>query len=373
MRKRIILKGYYGFGNLGDDILMLVSYKLAQKLFPAHEIILCSNNYHSSYISDFLGESVTIVKDHDNLNADWIINGGGGVYFDFKKGKLKYYLLNKLIHIIGFYSFRNIYLAFRKLKGNQGLTSVYQLGWGIGIGSYTASSQKFFADVVSLSRYDFLLLRDQESLRQIKKHKFKFPAYLATDIAFLYDYWRDEEFIKNDSTRQIGFILRDWEYESNAYLETFALVANQLKHEGYHIHFFSFDQAADQYCKKRFSNEFPFHEWSPSTGRLNSYLQNLANCNLVVTSRAHGAILSACLGVPSVCIGIEPKLEKIARMLKNSASLISQPFEKEAVLSLIRESLNRSELHELVKRDVDKNNRTMKAGIRSFELFLENS
>lgn len=171
MRKKIVVKGYYGFRNLGDDILMLVSYRLAKELFPSHKIVVCSNNSNPLYISDFLGESVTLVKDHDKLEAEWIINGGGGVYFDFKKGKLKYFLLNKFIHLIGFYSFRSIYLAYRQWKRNPGLTSIHKVGWGIGIGSYTASSQKFFSDIVSLSNFDFLLLRDQDSLKQVEKYK----------------------------------------------------------------------------------------------------------------------------------------------------------------------------------------------------------
>ena len=41
---KILIKGYYGYGNLGDDILMLVSFNLIKSIFPHAENVIFSNN-----------------------------------------------------------------------------------------------------------------------------------------------------------------------------------------------------------------------------------------------------------------------------------------------------------------------------------------
>ena len=44
----ILLKGYYGFGNLGDDLLMQINYQILKEACPNSEIDIFSNNTHSN-------------------------------------------------------------------------------------------------------------------------------------------------------------------------------------------------------------------------------------------------------------------------------------------------------------------------------------
>ena len=97
---KIILKGYYGFGNFGDDILMVTTYWLLKDIFPSDQIIVCSENPGAQYIELLCEKSVPVVNSNSGLHADWIVHGGGGVFFDFNEGTSKLFLAESVNKIL---------------------------------------------------------------------------------------------------------------------------------------------------------------------------------------------------------------------------------------------------------------------------------
>jgi polysaccharide pyruvyl transferase WcaK-like protein len=356
---KVILKGYYGKGNLGDDVLMINTYHLVRKLLPKCEIVICSDGHQSSYIKNLLGE-IEIVKSNTPLEVDWVFHGGGGVYFDFKKGGFKFTILNFLIRLISYQAYRAVYRRVQGWRNNLGVIHKRRIGWGIGIGTYTSSSQKFYSDILSLSDFDYLIVRDAASVVNLKKFNFQYPIKVATDIAFLEDFW-NPKFIrskKNGAGKSIGFILRDWPLDGHYHLKVLYDVAIKLKSLGYQLTIFSLDRFEDKYYTEFFS-KFRFISWDPFKKELNDFITNLAEVDLVVSSRAHGCILSACLGIPSVCIGIEPKLQSVAEMLKTSAVYVPQPFKFDDIIQKICKALENVEQAEAAVFEDVKNNRTI--------------
>lgn len=371
MTDKIILKGYYGFANLGDDVLLKVTYQLAKECFPDVEILVCSNNTsNNSYITSILGDSIRIIRDDDPVTARWIIDGGGGVYFDFKNGGLGFYLLNTIIRILGFRFFRLLYKRYRNFKGNAGITSVGRIGLGIGVGAYTPSSVRFFSDIVSLSDYNFLLVRDDESAKRVIQYGFSYPLKVATDLAFLSQHWLNGPEISGSDRNCVGFILRDWNYDNQVDFETIEKTAQSLQYSGIPVLFFSFDGVADKVYRKSFPN-FPMIEWNPERMTLTDFIQKLAQCKLVITSRAHGAILSACINVPSVCLAIEEKLEKVSGMLPKSSKLVHVPIQASELTQVVLNQCRVENLEERVREDVQRNQAVMEAGLLGLKEFLK--
>jgi polysaccharide pyruvyl transferase WcaK-like protein len=369
MDKKVVLQGYYGYGNLGDDVLMLTAYGWVKENFPTHEILICSDSPHADYIPRLTGDQVKTVRSNENIHADWIIHGGGGIYFDFKEGSKKSLALNKIIRLTGFQSFRSMYRLYRNMRGNSGITATRRAGLGIGIGTYTASSRRFYGDIVPLAEYDFLMVRDTESAEHFKALKLKAEVLVSTDLAFLQKYWKGS--YGAPSGKKVGFILRDWIYDGNRYFGVMRSVADQLIAEGYDVRFYSFDKIADKHYISEFSSRYPVITWDPYQHSIGFFLGELANCSLLITSRAHGAILSACIGVPSVCLGIEPKLEKISLMLKRSSVLVKQPFISENIIDLIKNQWrNIEQLRIKTQEDAAENSALITNGLSVFRAFI---
>jgi polysaccharide pyruvyl transferase WcaK-like protein len=365
---KILLKGFYGFGNFGDDILMLTTYDIVRDIFPDAVIYVGSESEAPEYIHKYLA-NVTIVNSSANLEVDWVIHGGGGVFFDFTKHSFKFTLLNQLIRLLGYPYYRSLYKSYRKIKGDGVLKQRYRAGFGIGVGTYTPSSNRFFSDIISLSSFDILLVRDIQSVANAKRYCPSLNINMSSDLAFLNEHWNPSKISQQSNASTVGFILRDWKFNDNV---THMLeVAKELQRRGLKIKFFAFDEDSD--C--RFINDAKsiaaVDIWHPFKLTIEQYLNKLAECKLIVTSRAHGAIVAACLGVPQVCICIEPKLEQVAKMLKNSTELIVSPFAKERSLEVVENALaNIEKLKSGTSRDVFQNSKDASRGIEIFRNFI---
>jgi len=370
MPASIILKGYYGFGNLGDDILMLSIYGWLSESYPEAKIQICTNGDKSSYIPKLLSASIEIIRNHEDVKTDWIIHGGGGVYFDFEDGGIKFRWLNALINFVGKKSFQKIYKQYRSIRGTIGPQGKFRVGFGIGVGTYTPSSHRLYADILELFDFKFLLVRDEESEKHLRQLNVPCPIKVSSDLAFMDNYWKPQDLSKNKREKTIGFVLRDWVYDNHAYFPVIKEVADRLISSKFEVQFFSFDRFSDTAYLQHFA-EYEVLSWDPYNQTTSLFLKKLNECSLVITSRAHGAIIAACLGIPALCLEIEPKLKHVATLLKHSSLLVSKPFDKDKLVETI---LARFQILDLLENatnlDKEFNRKKMEDGLSMFKRFV---
>lgn len=337
---KIVLKGYYGFGNLGDDILMLVSCKILKEIFPKSHLIIATAGTNTNYIIPFteglVKEVITLSPEPE---ADLVVHGGGGTYYDYKSGNIFYFFLNRIIDQVGIIAVSKCLNVYRQLKGWPPNTNTKRVALGVGIGSFTRSSKKYYHKMSELSKFDMIFPRDKKSFQLLSEKQLKGKIIQGADLAFYKEHWLPNVLISETiPAKSIGLVLKSWNDEFN-YLSTLHQLAKDLEEEGHTVTIYTFEKPHDKEVPVYFS-DFRVVQWSPNSMTLYQYIEALQGNSLLVTSRAHGVVLGAALGIPSICIGIEPKLLSFSKMFPSSTSYATIPISSEKLHQMVIQGLS---------------------------------
>lgn len=351
--KKIVLKGYYGFGNFGDDLLMLVCSKWIKEVFPASTLVVSTASNSGEYIprlTDGLVESV--ISTNPEPKADLIIHGGGGTYFDFGAGSLQYLALNKLIDLIGFTRFYHYLRKVRIKRGWPANQQTVRVALGIGVGGFEPDSTKYYYKAAELGGFQLIVTRDNLSYQYLVKRKLNAKIWASTDLCYLSRYWLTDTGSSDSKNKRIGLVVRSWN-TAPSYLKVIRQAADILVSEGFNISVFFFEKELDSAVGQVFTG-FEQYYWDPKVMGISTYLKILSSQDIIVTARAHGALVASALGIPSVCIGVEPKLHVFHSMLPDSSVYVACPL----ILSTLLDGIERAFKipRSLIIRDFRKNN-----------------
>lgn len=316
---RILMDGYYGHGNFGDDLLMHLTYRLLRQKFPDATLTIVTTQPSQSYIPTLLDGIVLAAPDR-HAHYDLIVHGGGGVFFDFASYGLARRLGEMAVRGIGFPAFLALEAAARRLTGKSLPTTKRRVGLGIGVGRFSAGSPRMLKALPVLASFDHLWLRDRESNTNLQDFAPILRADLleGSDLAFLTEYWLPEHVARTKAAKpRLGVALRDWRGTDIHAMRN--LLMKLARH--YDITGFIFDAASDP-LTRHMLGDLPLCSWDPHRMQLAAFARQLAAQDALLTSRAHGAICGACLGVPSVILDIEPKMQQVHDMLPVSSILV---------------------------------------------------
>lgn len=354
----ITIQGYYGHSNLGDDLLMLVVYRF---LCNNTDLNIDINSENKLYIKKFIPEYI----DNKNAKSDMNLDGGGGLFFSFKQGTILDFCINTFVKLFGPKILKNIFRLLGKFKNIGQLPSI---SLGIGVGPYCKSSRRYWQDALTLSEKRSIYVRDNESFELLKTMNINKKIYEISDLVFLNEYWLTENYSETFQKESISFILRDWSV-SNNYFEEIITLAMELKKKGEIINFFSFNPHNDKETNKKIHNAgFKVIGWNNNEFTLDEYLLLLKSSKVVITERAHGAIISANLGVPCVIIPLENKLINVHKMLSSSSILLDKKFSISNLKTSLYDILHDLRSYEkYCKEDVLRNQSKIKLGLRNFK------
>ncbi len=340
----IHLKGYFGYENLGDDLLMICSYNLIKLRYPKANIYISSQ---SSYIQKLLPDIYLVSKLADLPSINILVYGGGGVFFDFKEST-GYKLKNTLAKLLTLKIFNRL-ISFIKPKRQDII-----IGWGLGIGPYHDESKLYLKEMYHLSRFKLLAVRDQQSLELVKK--VNKHVYQFSDIVFEGTFWK--HFFKIEDNAQMNneviFILRDWDFHDYEPSTKAIQVAEFLKEQKVTVKFLFFNPVNDQESIKKIKlSGFEYNTYAFE--KVDTFLNQIKQASLIITLRAHGAIVGNVLGVPSFCIGVEPKLKNIHKMMPNSTLYFERDYIPDEIGKLALSELSKPRLNKKVKLDLESN------------------
>lgn len=320
--KRIFLSGYYGCGNVGDDLLLsVVTRQILAWSSEAHVIIKCLQ------VSPVDGGGRIRFETCETILADpalprWKKAGmyslrmwralkgvslfvfGGGTLFHAEKGSPVNLLLLLLI------------VCMARLRGAR------VLALGVGVSPITGLLPRFLMSALLLLSQDFAV-RDASSFESCQALAGRKCVRQTADLVFLADFPKHPR--KESGTRVLGLTLaasaiRQQGGTGNAVFQEIAGALNQLEKEGWTLRFLSFQelsiggfQLSDSAILESLRNAGMSAVITPVEigSKPERITEVFSDLDLVIGMRFHGLVLSALSGIPFLGIGSDHKLSDL--------------------------------------------------------------
>lgn len=300
MSKRLVLAGYFGCGNLGDDaILQAFAGAAAER---GYEMRVLSGNVEM--VMRRYGLQGVHRLDHGRIKeaideADALVFPGGSIFQDVTS-----------VRSVAYYS--NL-VKMAKKSGKR----VALLGQGLG------SLNRFLGRRMAqaaLAQADVIVLRDQASLSVLQSLGIKTRVQTAADLAYLLP----EPKISDESQsfgvggmKTVGLAPRPWGNDKGRHVvKVFGELAQIMNKNGFMPVMIEMDSNSDraiiQAISKQQGGKVPELKNIETPAQLQ---QRLARMESVIAMRLHAGILAATVGVPPYMVSYDPKVTAFANSL----------------------------------------------------------
>lgn len=357
--KKVLISGYYGFGNTGDEAILETLINKFSKEGIKLEVLSArpekTMKIHGikAYNRFNLMEVIKAVKDSDIL-----ISGGGSLFQDVTSSSSLYYYLAIVV----------IAQMFRK--------KVHIFSQGIGPIKKTLNRKAFLRVV---SRVETISVRDEISLDEVFKLGIKKPeTILTTDPVFMLEPSSEsvgreillEAGIDESKKMAIGIAARSWHNNKNVSLQ-FAQIADAIIEEfDSNVILFPFHYPEDFDFADKIAGQMRNKpgiikkEYRPS-----ELMSAIGLMDINIGVRLHALIFSVCMGIPVIGITYDPKIDGFLKTIGLSSISEYEDIKweeiKEEIVKIIRNK------HEVVKTIImAKDNAKIKAD-KNFDKLLE--
>ncbi len=296
--KKILISGYFGFGNCGDEIILNVERERFESLGYDVKYITADNTRKSAVSRNFFDTFRAISK------SDVIISGGGGLLQDKTSLKSLFYYL--FILYAGF--------VLRKKT----------VCFAQGIGPLDTLFGRFLTGRV-ISRVNLITVRDRYSKNVLIKCGIKKPVNICSDVAFLF-YGKEE--IRLPCRKFVifspGYSLR------MPSIETLADIAKIIKEESeLPVIIVPLYPERDGKVAYEISQRTGFPVVIPD--KIGQYLYMFERSEFVVGMRYHSVVLSALARKAFVSMSYDPKVSAISEefglnFIENYAKMTKERF-----------------------------------------------
>lgn len=354
MKKKIMISGYYGFGNIGDEAILSAIVNSIRDEEPNIEIVVLSSN--NSYTENLLNVraisrmNIPLIIS-ELINTNLFISGGGGLMQDTTgpTSVLYYGGLLKIAQMLGVKTM--IYAQgvgpLNKDHNKKLVKAIFNKATAI-----TIRDQFAYDDLVSYGvnknllqvTADPVLLLKGSDKDQIKK--------LISDIGL------------DPNQKIIGISIRPWKEWYERQLKAFTSVIYQIaKKYNYQILLIPFQMSSDMWiCKEA---EVCFKSRPESDVNIKilekelnpSEMMSLIGCmDVVVGMRLHSLIMASTNNIPSVGISYDPKVSYFSSLVGYPCiPSVTELQNVENTLSIIEEVIVDSEKNKLIRLEkVDK-------------------
>ncbi|HEY9717663.1 MAG TPA: polysaccharide pyruvyl transferase CsaB [Trichormus sp.] len=308
-RDLVLISGYYGFGNLGDEAILEEITDELKKLVPAEKIVVLSNTPVET-AKTFGVRSISRWKTIEMIRllaqARLFISGGGGLFQDVVSVRSPV--------------FYGTQIGLARLCGAKAII------YAQGIGPLQSGAGKFFARQ-AFSMCDKVSVRDQKSLDILTQWRLK--AELTADPVWCLEPKplpkELDELLKRSNKQKkveglvVGLSLRVSGNFSKQNVSALVEAMAQALPESARIMPLVLQLGQDFEILEEFERQWQAKGRevvlvdTTAIERPSQWITLLSKLDLVVTMRLHGAIMALIAALPTAAIAYDPKVSHIAR------------------------------------------------------------
>lgn len=317
--KKVLITGYYGFSNSGDEAVLLEIIERLRESIPGVEITVLSNAPQETAAT--YGVQAVDRWQYSKLFAalrrcDLFILGGGSLLQDITGPRSIFFYLGQ------------IYLA--RLLGRR----VFLYAQGIGPIQDPQNQKRVAA---CLKKCACITLRDPQSAALLADLGVPEEKIFVTVDPVLASHERELP-PAMPSGKKIGFALRPWEGLDKQALADFA---DELGRIGYQIVFLPFQEPNDRSLAEEIIQKMKTPGYLPQQIAPTEMYAAISGMEIVIGMRLHSLIIAAAAGVPFAAISYDPKVDAFCRFIGLAAATSCENFSRTDLERMVIELLKR--------------------------------
>lgn len=303
----ILISGYHGFKNSGDEALLFAILTTLRKIRPDLDVTVLSKNPEDTtrvygVKSIFRYNFIKVIR--EMRNSKMLLFGGGSLLQDVTSGKsILYYLAI-------------IFLA----QHNKMKTMLYANG----VGPITKKYSRFLAKRI-LNKVDLITLRDDKSDEELKRLGVSQPKIIITaDPAFTIDAHTSMSgrYLTNiagvpDDTKLCIVSLRSWMHASPDFISEMAkLLDDMIDNHNLYPLFVPLQYPADLSVSVSVMQKMKNHAYVINRElTVPEMFSVLSEAQLIIGMRLHSLIYATTLEIPALALVYDPKVSAFMESL----------------------------------------------------------
>lgn len=326
--KKIVLSGYYGFNNAGDEAVLFAIISSLRKIDKKIEITVLSNNpEQTTKLYDVKAVNRWRLKDIFNAlyKSNLLISGGGSLLQDVTSK-------NGILYYLGI-----IFLAKLLRKP----VFIYSQG----IGPVNVKRNRMLTGFI-LNLTKGITVRDESSKKDLENMGLKKPITVSADPVLSFspedvNIEKGEELLERgdvniNAGKILGISIRPWKTDEENF-KAIAEACDQLIQKGWQVvfipmHFPEDIAAAREVMKQMKENAFLLKENYTPSETLSIYKA----VDMVIGMRLHSLIMAAVLEKPLAAISYDPKVNRFMNLLEINELLDINHLKCHKILDLVQ-------------------------------------
>ncbi|MDD6265187.1 MAG: polysaccharide pyruvyl transferase CsaB [Clostridia bacterium] len=314
----IILSGYYGFDNYGDELILETLIAAYKKARPDIQLLILSHSPKKTSLQtgiNSIGRFYLPMIKRAMKQSRMYVNGGGTLLTDVtSRRSLRYYT------------------SMLRMAKNNGLKTMLLAN---GIGPFTSEASKAMA-VKSFRYIDLITLRDKGTLYNLSEELKSVETYLTADLAFISGLvLSDGERSPKTDGKYFIVCVREWQGNVNGFEEIIASCCDKIC-EKYALRCLIFPMQAhkDTEISKRIASLMHTNpEIYKSDSTIKERANEIANAEFVLSMRLHTLISALMNQVPCVALSYDDKVTNFMTEQNAGAVIGADKLTREALLS----------------------------------------